>query len=60
MGNREIKLQAVKIIRPKKGLCKKGVEVGGREGGSSAKASRINVYVWLIHADVRQKPTQKL
>ena len=30
MGNREIKLQAVKIIRPKKGLCKKGVEVGGR------------------------------
>ena len=29
MGNREMKLQAVKIIRPKKGLCKNGIEVGG-------------------------------
>ena len=57
MGNREIKLQAVKIIRPKKGLCKKRIEVGGRFRWA---APRICVYLWLIHVDVWQKPTQKL
>ena len=43
---------------PKPVLCNNAEGWDGREVGGGFKREKMHVYLWLIHVDIWQKPTQ--